>query len=60
MKWATFHWICSRSAPRPSREREIERLGGDSRPIKVNVRIIAASNRDLATMSGGWRKAVPC
>jgi formate hydrogenlyase transcriptional activator len=34
---------------RALQEREIERLGG-TRPIKVNVRIIAASNRDLATM----------
>jgi Nif-specific regulatory protein len=29
-------------------EREIERIGGNS-PIKVNVRLIAASNRDLAS-----------
>jgi formate hydrogenlyase transcriptional activator len=30
-------------------EREFERLGG-TRPIKVDVRLIAASNRDLAMM----------
>ena len=34
---------------RALQEREIERLGG-TRPIKVNVRLIAASNRDLAKM----------
>ena len=34
---------------RAIQEREIERLGG-TRPIKVNVRLIAASNRDLAKM----------
>ncbi|MGA9060088.1 MAG: sigma 54-interacting transcriptional regulator [Terracidiphilus sp.] len=34
---------------RALQEREIERLGG-TRPIPVNVRLIAASNRDLAKM----------
>jgi transcriptional regulator with GAF, ATPase, and Fis domain len=34
---------------RAIQEREIERLGG-IRPIKVDVRLIAASNRDLAKM----------
>jgi formate hydrogenlyase transcriptional activator len=34
---------------RALQEREIERLGG-TRPIKLNVRLIAASNRDLAKM----------
>ena len=34
---------------RALQEREIERLGGTT-PIKVNVRLIAASNRDLAKM----------
>ena len=34
---------------RAIQEREIERLGG-TRPIKVNVRLIAATNRDLARM----------
>jgi len=34
---------------RAIQEREIERLGG-TRPIKVDVRVIAASNRDLAKM----------
>lgn len=38
-------------------EREIERLGG-SRPIRVDVRIIAATNRDLEQMvaDGAFRK----
>jgi len=34
---------------RALQEREIERLGG-TKPIKINVRLIAASNRDLAKM----------
>jgi transcriptional regulator with GAF, ATPase, and Fis domain len=34
---------------RALQEREFERLGG-TRPIKVNVRLIAATNRNLATM----------
>ncbi len=34
---------------RAIQEREIERLGG-TRPTPVNVRLIAATNRDLATM----------
>jgi formate hydrogenlyase transcriptional activator len=34
---------------RAIQEREIERLGG-TRPIPVNVRLIAATNRDLAAM----------
>jgi Nif-specific regulatory protein len=34
---------------RALQEREIERLGG-TRPIKINVRVIAATNRDLQTM----------
>jgi PAS domain S-box-containing protein len=34
---------------RAIQEREFERLGG-TKPIKVNVRLIAASNRDLAKM----------
>jgi PAS domain S-box-containing protein len=34
---------------RALQEKEIERLGG-TRPIKVDVRLIAASNRDLAKM----------
>src|ERR1035437_7101696 len=34
---------------RALQEREIERLGG-TKPIKVNVRLIAATNRDLAKM----------
>jgi formate hydrogenlyase transcriptional activator len=34
---------------RALQEREFERLGG-SRPIKVNVRLIAATNRDLGKM----------
>lgn len=38
-------------------EREFERVGGN-RPIKVDVRIIAATNRDLesAIQAGGFRK----
>jgi formate hydrogenlyase transcriptional activator len=34
---------------RALQEREIERLGG-TKPIKINIRLIAASNRDLAKM----------
>jgi PAS domain S-box-containing protein len=34
---------------RALQEREIERLGG-TKPIPVNIRLIAASNRDLSTM----------
>jgi len=34
---------------RALQEREIERLGG-TKPIAVNIRLIAATNRDLATM----------
>jgi formate hydrogenlyase transcriptional activator len=38
-------------------EREFERVGG-GRPIKVNVRVIAATNRDLAAMvrAGSFRE----
>lgn len=38
-------------------EREFERVGGE-KPIKVNVRIVAATNRDLKKMvdSGGFRE----
>ena len=36
---------------RALQEREIERLGGN-KPIKVNIRLIAATNRNLAKMVG--------
>jgi Nif-specific regulatory protein len=41
---------------RAIQEREIERVGG-KKPIRVNVRIIAASNRDLGQLvrNGGFR-----
>jgi two-component system response regulator FlrC len=42
---------------RALQEREIDRVGG-SRPVKVNIRILATSNRDLATAvrSGQFRE----
>src|ERR1700758_3846529 len=37
---------------RALQEREIDRVGG-SRPVKVNIRILATSNRDLAAVRSG-------
>ena len=48
MKWANFRSTCSPNCCAHCR-REIERVGG-SRPIPVNIRLVAATNRDLAQM----------
>ncbi len=48
-KWVKCPSICNPRLLRALQEREIERLGG-TRPIQVNVRLIAATNRDLAKM----------
>jgi two-component system NtrC family response regulator len=43
---------------RALQEREIEKIGGDGRPQKVDVRVVAATNRDLSKMveEGGFRE----
>jgi formate hydrogenlyase transcriptional activator len=46
---ATFRWSCSRNSCAALQEQEFERLGG-GRTISVNVRIVAATNQDLAEL----------
>ena len=46
---ARYHWICNPKLLRALQEQEFERLGG-SRTIQVDVRIVAATNRDLRKM----------
>ncbi len=54
MKWATCPLTCSRSCLRFLQEGEIQPLG-EQRPVKVDVRIIAATNTDLESMVADGR-----
>jgi transcriptional regulator with GAF, ATPase, and Fis domain len=44
---------------RAIQEREIDRVGG-TKPVKVDIRIIATSNRDLAKPSSTASSAKTC